>query len=119
MRLRQNLQPAGAAGTIPHGDLKLTEPIIEVPDFRGMQALNAWLVGDDHGLLLQGPDPDSPEPVMHGLVINQQPAPRTLLRRWDPVTVWIQPLPEDGSGVREPLRPLPPVRTNHAYYDEA
>jgi hypothetical protein len=40
-----------------------------------MQALNAWLVGHDHGLLLQGPDPDSPEPV-------------------------------------------PPVRTNHAYYDE-
>jgi hypothetical protein len=26
----------------------------EVPDFRGMQALNAWLVGHDHGLLLQG-----------------------------------------------------------------
>ncbi len=48
-----------------------------------MQALNAWLVGHDHGLLLQGPDPDSPEPIM-----------------------------------REPLRPLPPVRTNHAYYDE-
>jgi hypothetical protein len=39
-----------------------------------MQALNAWLVGHDHGLLLQGPDPDSPEPVMHGIVINQQPA---------------------------------------------
>jgi hypothetical protein len=83
-----------------------------------MQALNAWLVGHDHGLLLQGPDPDSPEPVMHGIVINQQPTPRTLLRRWDPVTVWIQPPPEDGSGVREPRRPPPPVRTNHAYYDE-
>ena len=55
---------------------------------------------------------------MHGIVINQQPAPRTLLRRWDPVTVWIRPPPEDGSGVREPLRPLPPVRTNRAYYDE-
>jgi hypothetical protein len=54
-----------------------------------MQALNAWLVGHDHGLLLQGPYPDSPEPVMHGIVINQQPAPRALLRRWDPVTVWI------------------------------
>jgi hypothetical protein len=72
-----------------------------------MQALNAWLAGHDNGLLLQEPDPDSPEPVMHGIVINQQPAPRTLLRRWDPVTVWIQP-----------LRPPPPVRTNHTYYDE-
>ena len=50
-----------------------------------MQALNAWLVGHDHGLLLQG---------------------------------LIQPPPVDGSGVREPLRPLPPVRTNRAYYDE-
>jgi len=55
---------------------------------------------------------------MNGIVINQQPAPRALLRRRDPVTVWIQPPPEDDSGVREPLRPLPPVRTNQAHYDE-
>lgn len=82
-----------------------------------MQALNAWLVGHDHGLLLQGPDPDSPEPVLHGVVINQNPPPHTLLRRWDPVTVWIQP-PEDGSGVREPRRPLPPVRRESGYYED-
>jgi hypothetical protein len=63
-----------------------------------MQALNAWLVGHDHGLLVQGADPDSPKPVMHGIGINQQPAPRALLWRWDSVTVWIQPPPEDGSG---------------------
>jgi hypothetical protein len=37
---------------------------------------------------------------MHGIVINQQPPP------------------DDDSGVREPLRPLPPVRTSRAYYDE-
>ena len=60
-----------------------------------MQALNACLVGHDHGLLLQGPDPDRREQVMDGIVINQQPAPRTLLRRWDPVTVWIQPPPDN------------------------
>lgn len=90
-----------------------------MPDFRGMQALNAWLVGHDYGLLLQGPDPDGPEPVMHGIVIHQLPPPRARLHRWDPVTVWIQPPPEDGSGVREPRQPLPPVRTSHAYYDEA
>ena len=60
-----------------------------------MQALNAWLVGHDHGLLLQGPDPDRREQVMDGIVIKQQPAPRTLLRRWDPVTVWIQPPPDN------------------------
>ena len=82
-----------------------------------MQALNAWLVGHDHGLLLQGPDPDSPEPVLHGVVINQNPPPHTRLRRWDPVTVWIRP-PEDGSGVREPRRPLPPVRSEAGYADE-
>jgi hypothetical protein len=84
-----------------------------------MQALNAWLVGHDCGLLLQGPDPDGPEPIMHGIVISQLPPPRTRLHRWDPVTVWIQPPPDDGSGVREPCRPLPPMRTSHAYYDEA
>ena len=83
-----------------------------------MQALNAWLVGHDHGLFLQGPDPDSRKPVMDGIVISQQPPPRTLLRRCDPVTVWIQPPPDDDSGVREPLRPLPPERTNRASYDE-
>jgi hypothetical protein len=88
-----------------------------VPDFRGMQALNAWLVGHDHGLLLQGPDPDSPEPLLHGVVLTQHPPPHSRLRRWDAVTVWIQP-PEDGSGVREPLRPPPPVRTNRAYGDD-
>jgi hypothetical protein len=82
-----------------------------------MQALNAWLTGHDHGLLVQGPDPDSPEPIMHGIVIKQRPPPRTLLRRWDPVTVWTQP-PGDDSGVREPVRPLPPVRTHQAYFDE-
>jgi hypothetical protein len=90
-----------------------------VPDFRGMQALNAWLTGHDRGLLLQGPDPDSPDPLLHGIVIGQRPSPRSLLRRWDPVTVWVQPPPEDGSGVREPVRPLPPVRTNKAYLDES
>jgi hypothetical protein len=88
-----------------------------VPDFRGMQALNAWLVGHDHGVLLQGPDPDSPEPLLHGVVVAQYPVPATLLRRWDPVTVWIRP-PEDGTGVREPRHPLPPVRTHHKHADE-
>lgn len=83
-----------------------------------MQALNAWLVGHDHGLLLQGPNPDSPEPLLHGIVITQHPLPHSRLRRWDPVTVWIQAPPEDGSGVREPLRPLPPLRTNQAHVDE-
>jgi hypothetical protein len=83
-----------------------------------MQALSAWLVGHDHGLLLQGPNPDSPDPLLHGIVVTQHPLPHSWLRRWDPVTVWIQPPPEDGSGVREPLRPLPPVRTNQAHVDE-
>jgi len=83
-----------------------------------MQALNAWLVGHDHGLLLQGPDPDGPEPVMHGIVIDQQPEPKTLVRRWDPVTVWVKPPPDDDSGVREPLRPVPPLRSNQAYFDD-
>jgi hypothetical protein len=75
-----------------------------------MQALNAWLLGHDHGLLLQGPDPDAPDPVMHGVVVRQSPEPYTQLGRWDPVTVWVE-IPDDGgSGVREPRRPLPPHR---------
>lgn len=40
-----------------------------------------------------------------------------VVRDWNPVTVWIPPS-ENGTGVREPLRPLPPVRTNHGHYDE-
>ncbi|MBP1822544.1 hypothetical protein [Mycobacterium sp. OAE908] len=83
-----------------------------------MQALNAWLVGHDHGLLLQGPDPDSAEPIMHGIVVDQEPEPKSLLRRWDPVTVWIEPPPDDDSGVREPVRPVPPLLSNHGYFDD-
>nr|WP_036319954.1 PASTA domain-containing protein [Microbispora sp. ATCC PTA-5024] len=79
-----------------------------VPDFRGMQALNAWLAGHDHGLLLQGPDPDGPDPVMHGVVVSQAPPPGTRLHRWATVTVWVRHDPGDPGGVREPRRPIPP-----------
>lgn len=88
-----------------------------MPDFRGMQALNAWLTGHDLGLLLQGPDPDSPEPLLHGIVIGQMPPPDSRLHRWDPVTVWVSRPPEDGSGVREPLRPPPPVQQEQSFGD--
>ncbi|MEU3623694.1 hypothetical protein [Amycolatopsis coloradensis] len=37
-----------------------------VPDFVGKQALDAWLSGHDAGLTLQGPDPDSPCPLLNG-----------------------------------------------------
>jgi beta-lactam-binding protein with PASTA domain len=91
---------------------------IEVPDFRGMQALNAWLAGHDAGLLLAGPDPDSPEPVLNGIVVNQQPPPGARLGRWDVVTVWIRDGRGDGDGVREPRRPPPPTRTASGHADE-
>jgi hypothetical protein len=82
--------------------------LIEVPDFCGMQALNAWLVGHDHGLVLAGPDPDSAEPLLNGVVVGQVPGPGGQLHRWDVVTVWVRPGPGDGGGVREPRRPLTP-----------
>lgn len=81
---------------------------IEVPDFRGMQALNAWLAGHDVGLLLEGPDPDSPEPLLHGVVVAQQPRAGGMLSRWDVVTVWLRDVPGLG-GVREPRRPRQPT----------
>jgi hypothetical protein len=77
-----------------------------VPDFRGRQALDAWLSGHDMGLLLQGPDPDGERPLLNGRVVAQSPAPGSRLGRWDTVTVWIIDGGE-GSGVREPRRPLP------------
>jgi hypothetical protein len=73
-----------------------------------MQALNAWLLGHDRGLVLEGPDPDSPEPVMHGVVTAQLPVAGYLLQRWDVVTVWVRHGPGDEGGVREPRRPHPP-----------
>ena len=82
-----------------------------------MQALSAWLTGHDLGLLLQGPDPDSPEPLLHGIVVRQRPAPRTRLSRWDPVTVWVHLPPDDGAGVREPRRPPPQNRSDTGYLD--
>lgn len=71
-----------------------------------MQALNAWLLGHDQGLLLQGPDPDAPTPLMHGVVTHQQPSAGTRAHRWDAVTVWVETGPD--TGVREPLNPLLP-----------
>jgi len=80
--------------------------MVLVPDFVGMQALDAWLSGHDSGLLLQGPDPDSPHPLLNGVVVAQLPAPGTRLPRWSAVIVWITG-GGDPAGVREPRRPLP------------
>lgn len=77
-----------------------------------MQALNAWLFGHDFGVLLQGPDPDAPTPLLDGIVTHQQPPPGTRAHRWDAVTVWVGPGPD--AGVREPRRPFPPVDSLHA-----
>jgi hypothetical protein len=77
-----------------------------VPNFLGKQALDAWLSGHDVGLFVQGPDPDSPHPLINGRVVAQLPAAGSRLSRWDAVIVWLS---DDGdySGVREPRRPLP------------
>ncbi|MFD5825932.1 PASTA domain-containing protein [Lentzea sp. NPDC060358] len=83
--------------------------MVVVPNFHGKQALDAWLEGHDAGVLLQGPDPDGPRPVLNGVVVAQSPAPGTRMRRWDVVTVRIEG-GGDGSGVREPRRPLPERR---------
>ena len=85
----------------------VTGESVEVPDFRGVQSLNAWLAGHDAGLLLCGPDPDGPVPLLDGVVRDQVPAPGTRLRRWDVVTVWVVRPP--AGGVREPRRPSPVV----------
>ncbi|MFJ7215393.1 PASTA domain-containing protein [Amycolatopsis sp. NPDC098790] len=82
---------------------------VVVPNFRGRQALDAWLSGHDAGLLLQGPDPDSPHPLMNGLVVAQLPAAGATVTRWATVTVWVSG-GGDPSGVREPRRPLPEMR---------
>ncbi|MEV6276070.1 PASTA domain-containing protein [Nocardia sp. NPDC051832] len=95
----------------------MADASIEVPDFCGMQALDAWLLGHDLGLLLVGPDPDSPEPLMHGIVTRQQPLPGAKVGRWDPVTVWVR-RPPDDSGDREPQQPLPPKQSDAAFFDE-
>jgi hypothetical protein len=96
---------------------ELTAELIPVPEFRGMQALNAWLAGHDAGLLLEGPDPDSPEPLLHGIVVAQEPEPGTWLHRWDVVTVWLRDVPGLG-GVREPRRPYTPTLTAAAEITE-
>lgn len=83
---------------------------VRVPDFHGKQALDAWLHGHDIGLLCQGPNPDSAQPLLHGRVIGQRPAPGTTVHRWDVVTLWVWQDPGDFAGVREPRRPLPPDR---------
>lgn len=73
-----------------------------------MQALNAWLADHDARLLLEGPDPDSPDPILHGIVVAQAPEAGTWLKRWDVVTVWLRDVPGLG-GVRGPRRPYQPT----------
>ena len=90
---------------------------VVVPNFHGKQALDAWLAGHDAGLFLQGPDPDGPHPLMNGVVVAQHPAAGTRVGRWDVVTVWVEG-GGDGSGVREPRRPLPQRREAFKYLDE-
>jgi hypothetical protein len=67
------------------------------------------LRGHDLGLACQGTNPDSPEPLLHGRVVDQSPQPGTILHRWDVVTLVVV-RPEETAGVREPRRPLPPDR---------
>jgi hypothetical protein len=83
---------------------------VTVPDFHGRQALDAWLVGHDIGLLCQGPNPDSARPLLHGRVVYQRPLPGTTIRRWDVVTLWVRDDPGDLGGDREPRDPLPTIR---------
>jgi hypothetical protein len=90
---------------------------VVVPNFHGKQALDAWLVGHDAGLLLQGPDPDSPHPLLNGVVVAQRPAAGTHVERWAAVTVWVED-DGDGGGVREPRRPLPQRLEAVKYCDE-
>ncbi|WP_207311148.1 PASTA domain-containing protein [Lentzea alba] len=89
---------------------------VVVPNFHGKQALDAWLTGYDAGLLLQSPDPDGPHPVLNGRVVAQRPAPGAQVERWAAVTVWIEG-GGDGSGVREPRRPLPQHREATKFVD--
>ncbi|GAB1819140.1 PASTA domain-containing protein [Herbidospora sp. RD11066] len=82
---------------------------VQVPDFRGMQALNAWLLGHDAGVLLIGPNPDGPESVMHGIVTKQEPLPGARVLRWGTVKVWMTDRGGGSAGVREPRTPKPPA----------
>jgi hypothetical protein len=97
--------------TLPPGDVSLNDDraarggFFDVPDFVGMQALNAWLAGHDAGLFLAGPDLDSPRPLLNGIIVKQRPGPHARLNRWDVVTVWVGDGPGDFAGVREPRRP--------------
>jgi hypothetical protein len=51
--------------------------LILVPNFVGMQSLNARLVGHDMGWLLVGADPDG-APLVDGIVVAQDPVPGAL-----------------------------------------
>lgn len=55
----------------------------------------AVLAGGPRGLACQGTDPDSPEPLLHGRVVDQPP-PGTILHRWNVVTLVVaRPLPAE------------------------
>ena len=89
-------------------DPRPTERVV-TPDVVGMVVDEAPATAHAAGVVLAQPDPDGPPlsaltwrlPVT---VTSQDPAPGTVLRRWESVVVtWSR----DEAGVREPRRPAP------------
>lgn len=92
-----------------------------MPDLLGLTVPEAMGSGRTAELIVAEPDPEYSPPSRSGaLVIRQRPPAGTRVDLHSYVMVWAAG-PEDGSGgeggVREPLRPFPPVRENHAAAD--
>ncbi|WP_253771272.1 PASTA domain-containing protein [Goodfellowiella coeruleoviolacea] len=86
---------------------------MEVPDLVGLGVRVARQVGHDTGLVVTSADLDGPPLgalTWPGtwVVTDQRPAPGQLVTRGTVVTISFQEQPPDnGSGDREPRRPLP------------
>ncbi len=90
---------------------------VVVPDLLGLTAPEAARLGERAGLRVVGPDGDAESLVeLPGAVVRQRPEPGVVTRRGSAVVVQTSGPGGDG-GVREPRRPVPPTREDHAAAD--
>lgn len=90
-----------------------------VPDLRGLTADEAVEVGMDSRVMVVCPNPDfNSVRQLKGWVIRQRPEGGMAVERYAEILIWTSGRGGDAS-VREPRRPLPPLRQNQADVETA
>jgi len=90
---------------------------VVVPDLRGLTATEAMRIGMAGFVMVVCPNPNfGSARNLQGTVVRQRPEAGAAVERYAEIAVWSSGRGDD-AGVREPRRPLPPVRQHQAAVD--